>query len=244
MRQSFGVAICRITNSEPYILLCQRRVTYEFNEFARGKYKITDVSKLEQLFNSMTSSEKIDIVSGSFDRVWTRLTLLDRNEDNALYKKYKASYEVFQSANVDRKFTRIIERSADGALVWEIPKGQQESRETGLATAMRETQEEAGVPRSDYEIRGKPIAFAITAYGITYNISYYVGIYTGTEPRLTFANKHRVEIEQVRWWSLAEVSACPVMVYKAPILEILARVQQKTNASVPIDELLARFRSL
>ncbi len=76
-KHSYGIALCRSNRltGEPEVLMCRKRVTYEFAEFVYGRYYIDDVDKLNKLLNSMTCYEKILLKTKDFDKIWWHLTL-------------------------------------------------------------------------------------------------------------------------------------------------------------------------
>lgn len=203
---SYGIAICRINNNVPQILLCRRRVTYEYNEFVTGKYNINNWSKIYELINSMTANEKINIKSLDFNKIWWHNSL--RNVDTNFADDCKLKFDT--NFSIDRGTSRLIDlinKSQDAELLWEIPKGRSGRNEKTLDTAIRETSEEVGVNSSDYRIIFdiNTFKYTTTAYKVQYKFEFYIANYTGAYVDLSFNNRHNYEIDAVRWWSLPEL---------------------------------------
>lgn len=76
---------------------------------------------------------------------------------------------------------------ARGTLLWEVPKGRRfNARETDLACALRELQEETGIAKSEYSIvPGVKRRSSFVSYGTRYVAVYFVAI---AGPRLSAAD--------------------------------------------------------
>jgi len=76
-KQSIGIACCRYNpaTSKPEILLVQKRYSYNFQTFVFGYYHPNNNRNLKTLFDGMTLSEKMDILSGNYDYLWYKIFL-------------------------------------------------------------------------------------------------------------------------------------------------------------------------
>lgn len=77
VKKSAGVACCRYNSERSCyeILMVRKRYTYGFAAFVFGQYNKNCENRLVALFDTMTISEKLDILSFRFDIMWWRIWL-------------------------------------------------------------------------------------------------------------------------------------------------------------------------
>lgn len=201
VKKSYGVAVCRIKD-DLQILLCRRRITYEFIEFVLGKYKLDNLDKVKKLLNGMINSEKLDLLSGNFPMVWYRLCLecpSDEKKYNICLHKYQKTYPILE---------HLINNSTNGALLWEIPKGRSSWNESAIETAIRETEEEIGITSDKYKMLFdlKPFFYSLIDYSIDYHMNFYIASWRGEDFMWKFKHTHNMEIDDVRWWTHEELN--------------------------------------
>ena len=73
IKKSYGVLCCRPSKNGVEVLMVKRSTTYHFCEFVSGRYRKQDNDLLNKLFNNMTHTEKIDILSLKFQNMWYRI---------------------------------------------------------------------------------------------------------------------------------------------------------------------------
>ena len=157
VKKSYGIILCRNIGRENEIkfevLLVQKRHTYAYMEFLNGHYDPKDNRRLINILSHMTIEELIDIWSLEFKYMWYRF-IMETNETPFYCKKERKFYNSFIKRDGGRTLRKMIERIApSGSLIYEFPKGRKDSpKETDLACAIRELQEEANVPRKQYKI--------------------------------------------------------------------------------------------
>lgn len=141
--------------------MVKKRYTFYYIEFILGHYTSADDLKLIFLFKRMSNEEKLDIESGSFERMWVRVWReLPIESDHDMFMKYykcKRKFEnCFQASDKIRNDFRqgrngtiknlkeLLSASTSQDLMWEIPKGRKDqySSETDLSCAIRELCEE------------------------------------------------------------------------------------------------------
>lgn len=201
---SYGISLCRYNDiNEIEILLIKKRYTYYFFNFVFGYYKKNDTKYLKHMFNNMTFSEKIDILSMQFDIMWYRIWLnnpetnfnlcnlyknknkIDKDEKNTLnefdiyniYQKKKSKFlKLINSDTKKEKLCNLINESTNSELLWEIPKGGQENEENNIDCAVREFYEETSISPKYIQIyyHQKPIVETYTDNFITYKNIYYL----------------------------------------------------------------------
>ena len=95
-KYSFGLGICKYADDGcPSILICKKRVSYEFLDFVRGLYPTDDdYTHLKILINRMNKIERDLIASMDFTKIWShayRESLVSShaiNCENKFYSTY------------------------------------------------------------------------------------------------------------------------------------------------------------
>lgn len=210
---SYGIA-CVNRNADSgklEVLMIQKRSTYAFVEFSRGKYKPTDASRLQMMFNQMTTNEKSLIHTKDFHTVWmySFLKTPTKPSDRKLYSKSQEKFEQLCGVRNGRFLLRLLENSTSSELIWEIPKGRIGKNETILETAVREFEEETGVDPSMYQLLTDKdtVEYTFSDDGVKYKYIYFIAcLNDGETVQYDFRNRHmRVEIADLRFLSLNTV---------------------------------------
>ena len=200
-KYSYGIAICASIDDVPYIVLCRKRISYEFIEFLHGKYSLpNEWGKVEALINKMTNSEKMEVLSFNFDRMWRYSSFGYPKDEYSLRCKCKFEKN-FQNKT---KLYNLINNSPCGELIWDLPKGRPDKNESMLDTAIRETNEEIGLTLSDYKLTfNKPITHNYVEYGVNYVMKFFLAEYTKKDlsAPFIFKNIDTKEVDMVKWWS-------------------------------------------
>jgi 8-oxo-dGTP pyrophosphatase MutT (NUDIX family) len=217
---SLGVILYKVVDSKIYYLMVQRRDTLGFVEFMRGKYNLENYKYINELFKIMTESERIKILNNDFDYLWQNLWM------NKNIKKFQNEYN-----NSKKKFI-ILKRGIeiDGKEIsllsihkmvpifyktpeWGFPKGRRNNRESDLACAKREFEEESGYTSANYKINNsiEPIIELFSGTNnIRYKHVYYIGKSLG-DINLTINkdNFNQVsEISKIKWFVFDEAYEC------------------------------------
>lgn len=163
-------------------LMIQRKHTYEFIEFVRGKYETHD--RVMEMFRNMTSQEIDKIMENydNFDVLWKELWR--RTSEKLFYTfEYKTSKEKFN--NLFKNENHMLDilyslKTPNIILEWGFPKGRKNKYETNLECAMREFEEETNVSKNDYKVINCEPYFEIF-YGnnnVKYKYVYYLAVLT------------------------------------------------------------------
>jgi ADP-ribose pyrophosphatase YjhB (NUDIX family) len=228
VKKAAGIACCRMRNDVPELIMVQKRFTYAFNSFVMGAYNTT--RDLLDLFNCMTTNEKLDILSANFDILWYRLWLEIPSEhpnrtydfstsiesiENTIsilkpptiavnryevYKEKKAKYDKCKSAE---HLPSLMINTKNVDLPWSIPKGRYEKGETSLTCAGREFHEETGIHCNSIRfVRDiKPINDVYYVKGTKYVHDYYVAEDISCVVDNIFIPSRSYEIAQIKWIS-------------------------------------------
>jgi 8-oxo-dGTP pyrophosphatase MutT (NUDIX family) len=190
-------------------LMIQRKDTMGFTDFVRGKYPENEkeCSKTLPIFlNEMTTKEKNNLLTKSFDEIWGELWV---NHDSKCFKnEYDLAYKKFKKLNIKELITKSLS-SFDYAELG-FPKGRRNMKETNIACAEREFFEETGYDKSCYDfIKNYPTIheeFRGTN-GIKYRHIYYlVKMKEGIPPpRIDYKNKIQTgEVQNIGWLTYDE----------------------------------------
>jgi len=187
---SYGISLCKYNpekNNNVEILLIKKRYSYHFLSFVMGHYKKSDTKYIKHLFNNMSFSEKIDVLSMQFNQMWYRIWLNNpekfynitdvykidnfalhpiknkytNSEIHKLFFQKKSRFENNFLKDNGNKLREILVSSSDADILWEMPKG---GKHTDL-NAIPETNIDCAM-REFYE----ETSINSTQYKILYNV--------------------------------------------------------------------------
>lgn len=158
-------------------LMIQRKDTMGYIDFVRGKYPEHDIEEKAKLLtvclHEMTSQEKHNLLTKSFDEIWSDLWL---NHNSKCFKnEYESAKKKFMNLDVHA----LVKNSETYFDFQEFgfPKGRRNMRENNIACAEREFLEETGYDKSCYEfIKNYPTVHEefVGTNGIPYRHIYYL----------------------------------------------------------------------
>ena len=204
-------------------LLIRRRDSLGYIEIMRGKY--TDEESIASLLDQTTIEERERLLKKSFAELWRLLW------NGPASRRYHVEYEQAKSKHDNLLVSGRLERLIGSTKTtwteaeWGFPKGRRSSIETELACALRETYEEAGIPKE--KLRITDVAPLIEEFrgsnGIRYRHKYWLAQAPATlEVSMNPANLDQArEISAVRWCTYEEAMALirPYNVEKRNLLE-------------------------
>ena len=208
---SFGIILVRI-NPETFrseAVLVRGRYSYEYAEFIHGNYP--DKLAACELLDAMSIEERLDIYSLNFNQMWYRVWLTSGRRElyNKKFAKFWATWLRHDCGEYLRQLIRSSRSHSGGKNRWEFPKGRRSSfHEPALSCAIREFEEETGIPKQDYLVLPEykhRISFA--HMGIHYNYIYYVAVARrALEPHINLRTLDQVsEISEVRWMDIEQI---------------------------------------
>lgn len=195
---SYGVA-CFILNKqlkEPkkdvdpdeWLCICiQRRHTYSYVDYLRGKYNLRDRKYLKSLLERMTQEEQYRISNKTFDTLWSELWLEDRFPQHSIISRKFKQNAIHKHREVlktmfNHKKECVIPTIWKGA-EWGLPKGRRNKNETNQEVSIREFKEETGIDHQ--KIKFISPRFMVENYvannGHHYNNNYLIGVWNSPE---------------------------------------------------------------
>ena len=153
---SYGIICFRCPAGEPEYLLVQRKDTFAFVDFMRGKYDLENRVYILSMFRMMTPAEREIIRDNTFEHCWKYLwnnssrgkRWLEYEESKTRFNTLKHGY-LIEGGGQTTAFG-ISEVMAHCAEVdyepeWGFPKGRRNINEGDMKTAFREFSEETGI---------------------------------------------------------------------------------------------------
>lgn len=230
---SYGIALFKITDTGPKMLIIKKRCSFHYAKFTLGDY---DMRELRDLFDKMTSSEKITIMTFDFEHIWFKMWLynstlnLTKNyaEENTTTYLTKATkllvgkkkFQELLSTFTRQQLNQMIKDSATIDGIWEIPKGQRKNnKELIFDCAVREFEEEICIEGKDYKILNAtgPYHFEHKDDGETFHSYFYVAALVNEDwsPSCSMKKYHYIaESDQVSWATLdilQELNTLPII---------------------------------
>lgn len=125
------------------------------------------------------------------------------------YIKKKNKFESSFLTDNGKRLRSLIAGTKNNELIWEIPKGRKNRRETTLDCAIREFKEETDVGIDSYNIMFdiKPIVESFVSLNTTYVHNYFIA-YTSklVDPEVSFGSRHQIsEVSDIKWVSMNEI---------------------------------------
>ena len=223
--------------------LIQRKDSIGFIELVRGKYKLTDMDYIRDQIAGMTQKERDIVANNPFEALWNKVW----GEENKNYKHdFETSKEKFhqlQKGIVCPKTQETIKLSELFNTIpcqwntpeWGFPKGRRNRYESDYECAIRETCEETGLNRNDFQILQNLKPIRETFFGnnnIYYTHIYYLGWCPhSTELRMKDDSEiMRQEIGDIGWFGLEECiqKIRPTNIEKREILLQASRILKNT----------------
>ena len=209
---SYGIMLFKYENDDFKLLMVQRKDSIAYIEFIRGKYSISNTTKLFNLLQNITKNELCNILNHDFDYLWNKLwsSNIDSSSIKKFEKEYSASYKKFNiikshSNNINIYTLLPILNMTYNDTEWGIPKGRRNLNELDIEVANREFQEETNLTSSDYVVLNSisPIRERFLGTNkLKYDHIYYIAIcYTDIEPVIDRTNINQIiEIKNIKWF--------------------------------------------
>ena len=190
-------------------LLIRRRISIGFIELLRGKFEIRDEEGIRILIDQTTLYEKALLQTQSFNDLWIYLWNGPATKRYQMdFEQSKVKFEILRSRGI---LANLCLKSATSWIdpEWGFPKGRRSVNETEINCALRETQEEAGIPSIDlilYDHIPPLCEEYIGSNGVTYRHKYWIAeVPSHIEVSLNQGNiEQQREVSDVRWCTMEE----------------------------------------
>lgn len=237
---SYGIILFRSSDIGIQFLMIRRKDSFGYIDFIRGKYSCQNVAQIQKSINEMSIVEKTRILTNSFDSLWKQLwgdnnKIQYRGEEVASSKKFDLIKNgIINTVNNNELITLedIINKSDTTwtETEWEFPKGRRNYQEKDLDCALREFQEETGIPSSTIKIIENLLPFEEIFIGSnhkSYKHKYFLAYMSDTNE--TLQNFQQSEVSKLEWKTVSECLACirPYNLEKKQIIININKILQE-----------------
>lgn len=206
--------ICRRPETGGFLMV-QRKDSFAFVEFMRGKYNVSNRRYLLELFEGMTQDERSAVETMEFDALWKMLwNGFAKSKSRPEYEEASKKFERLRAGvriNGDARDTDIAwlimaTRGRD-APEWGFPKGRRAvSNESDVDCALREMHEETGIHRDQVQLMVREDTGEVARFeetfrgnnGVDYRHVYFLADLIDAEAVLRTCDR---EIKDARWTS-------------------------------------------
>lgn len=201
--------ICNINKLVNYynnikFLMIRRKHSLTYIEFIRGKYDLSNIQNVNNLFQLMSYDENIKIKNNNFDNLWNDLWM--QTAHNRIYRKeYTFAKESFNKLKEHGFYDLLNDDNLSKYKEpeWGFPKGRKNFNEDIRTCAMREFIEETSINDTVMFNKINQIdEIYIGTNNITYKNIYYLGYNKNINSNYDYSNSY--ETGDLQWFSLHE----------------------------------------
>ena len=199
-------------------LLIQRKYSFAYVDFIRGKYDENNTNDIIKILSLMTKEEIENIFNNEFLKLWKELW-----QKTANYKQFNKEFNISQDKFNNVKNIVNINMINMSELYktpeWGFPKGRKNRNETNIKCAQREFREETNLDKDQYIVLSKLNTFEELVYSqdTLYRLVYYIAL-AFEEYELQINNIYQTyEVGMMRWVTYDELILCIRDYYKDKI---------------------------
>ena len=234
---SYGIVLFRSSSSGLQFLMIRRKDSYGYIDFIRGKYTNQNEMQIQNMIDQMSNEEKERIQHHDFDFLWKMMWgdnnyLQYRSEEMSSSKKFEAlktgtsiNGQVYTLENfINKSTTSWCETE------WEFPKGRRNFQEKDLECALREFEEETGIPSNCISVLENVLAFEEIYIGSnlkSYKHKYYLAHMNETSDMLS--NFQKTEVSKLEWKTVQDCvsSIRPYNLEKIKLVKNISSILQE-----------------
>lgn len=228
--------IIHFDNLNVKYLMVQRKNSFSYVEFVRGKYDLKNKNYISKLFSNMTEDERNKFINYEFNFIWNEMW----NKNDLYSKEYKESLKKFntikngyvlinkdESIQINLNYFLKNTKSEIDEPEFGFPKGRRNYNESDLDCAKREFSEETGYKYSDMILLSKkPFEEIFTGMnGKRYKYVYYFAIINEKNIKLNKLKNYN-EIRKVCWFNYGDVQQ-RIKLINVERKELLKRIHTK-----------------
>jgi len=183
---SYGVIAFRINSNILNYLMIRRKNSFGYIDFIKGKYSVNNIEQIQNNIDEMSNYEKTILGTQSFDFLWKQLWCENVNLSNYKNEEYVCSKKfdaIKNGITIDNKqviLDQLLEKSTTKwtETEWEFPKGRKNYQERDIDCALREFEEETGIPKESIHIIDNVLPFEEIYVGSNHKIykhKYFLG---------------------------------------------------------------------
>ena len=189
-------------------LFIQRKHSFSYVEFIRGKYDENNQNEISNLLNLMAKSEIEKIMNSNFSYLWN--DLWQKTSKCKIYQKeFEMSQNKFNLIKNKYKLSEIINfENLYETPEWGFPKGRKDKNEKIFECAKREFEEETGITQNKYLILDRLNTIEESVVGTEnklYKLVYYLGLaYENIELEIN-NDFQKYEVGDIKWLTFEEI---------------------------------------
>jgi len=189
-------------------LVIQRKYSFTYVEFIRGKYNENDFKSFQYLLNLMTKTEIDKIITNKFKILWNELWQ-KTSKHIAFQKEFEISQQKFNYIKKNFNLLEFINfKNLYDSPEWGFPKGRRDKNEKNLDCAIREFKEETGIESDNYIILNRLNTIEETVIGLenyVFKLVYYIGL-SFNENKLEMITDHqKYETSDIKWMTYEDI---------------------------------------
>jgi len=214
-------------------LMIRRKNSFGFIDFVRGKYSPYNLAQLKTMVDQMSLEEKEHVQTQTFETLWTNMwgdhisTHQYKNEEIASKKKFDLLKE---GVTIDGTLYTIsdlvgLSTTTWQETEWEFPKGRRNPKEKDIECAVREFEEETGVPASAIQLVENVLPFEEMYIGTNHK-AYKHKYFLGHCPEASMSDFQKCEVSKLEWKTLDQCleSIRPYNLEKKEIIQNIHKV--------------------
>ena len=211
---SYGIIVFRSSLEGLQFLMIRRKDSFGYIDFLRGKYSPYNIDHTQNIVNEMSISEKNKILNEPFDVLWRSMwgessNIQYKSEEGSSSKKFDTIKNGIIINNNKITLNDIIQKSNTKwcETEWEFPKGRRNYQEKDLDCAIREFEEETGIPQNQISIIENVMPFEEIFIGTnhkSYKHKYFLAYMDEKEVENSLQNFQKTEVSKLEWKTMEE----------------------------------------
>lgn len=207
---SYGIILFKSEIQQLEYLMLRRKNSFGYIDFIRGKYSPYNLTQMKTMIDEMSLLEKNQILTQPFEVLWFEMWG-ENNHTNSQYrseeisskKKFELLKEGVNIDNIIYNLNDIISLSTTNwdETEWEFPKGRRNQKEKDLDCALREFEEETGIPKNNIVVIENILPFEEIYIGSnhkSYKHKYFLAMLNNSY-KDNLNNYQTTEVSKLEW---------------------------------------------